>query len=279
MKKPQLFDYLDYREFLSDYYLFQKEKDSHFSYRTFLIKAQISSPSFYKQICEGQRNLTETTTKKFAETLDFSAEETLFFFKLVDYNQAKTPLLKQKYFDELKEFSLDRPYSILAKEKLGFYQNWYFPVVREMACFCIPNAQQIDFQKLAALIRPRIKATEFQNALQWLLENQFLIQVENHFEQTQKNIHTGHTIDSLLVRRFNQKMLLLGADALDQLPTNQRFSSGITMGVSHQTYEKMQKEITLFQEKLMRMVDEDQENIDRVIQFNILLFPLNTPEN
>ena len=53
-----VFDYLDYRAFLRDFYARAKATRRGFSFRAFSRKARLGSPNHLKRVMEGDRNLT-----------------------------------------------------------------------------------------------------------------------------------------------------------------------------------------------------------------------------
>jgi uncharacterized protein (TIGR02147 family) len=53
-----VFQYLDYRAFLRDYYKEKKAASKTFSYVNFARKAKISSSGFLLHVIKGERNLT-----------------------------------------------------------------------------------------------------------------------------------------------------------------------------------------------------------------------------
>ena len=61
-----VFDYLDYRAYLRDYYAYIKDNKREFSFRTFSRKARLGSPSHFKRVIEGKRNLTLEMAEHFA---------------------------------------------------------------------------------------------------------------------------------------------------------------------------------------------------------------------
>ena len=87
---PRVVDYRDYRKFLADYYVYKKQTTCFFSYRYFSLKAGISSPSFFKKVVDGERNLTLSVMEKFCIALKLSPDDADFFRTLVRYNQAKS---------------------------------------------------------------------------------------------------------------------------------------------------------------------------------------------
>ena len=59
-----IFDYSDYRKFLSDYQQMKNAMNSAFSFRYYAKKAGNNSSSFYPQIIKGKRNLTKKPSLK-----------------------------------------------------------------------------------------------------------------------------------------------------------------------------------------------------------------------
>ncbi|MGE5671460.1 MAG: TIGR02147 family protein, partial [Fibrobacterota bacterium] len=61
--------------------------------------------------------------------------------------------------------------------------------------------------------------------------------------------------------------------SLDTIDRNNRHISGITMGVSRETYEIITKEIEAFKDRLKIIVNND-NTADRIYQLNVALFPI-----
>lgn len=98
---PDLFNYLDYRHFLRDW-LAAAKKHYGFSYRVFSRRAGLKSPSLYKMVMDGERDLIEGSLHKFLEGLSLSAKEKEYFATLVLYNQARTEDHKQRYLGKIR---------------------------------------------------------------------------------------------------------------------------------------------------------------------------------
>ena len=79
MKRPVIFDYLDYRAFLKDMFCFRKWKDKHFSYRYFAGKSGFASPNYLKLVIDGDRNLTNGSIAKIAKGFKLKKQEREYF--------------------------------------------------------------------------------------------------------------------------------------------------------------------------------------------------------
>jgi len=57
---PSVFEYLDYRRYLADYFTARRISDANFSLRAFALKAglPLSNSSFFSKVIAGKRNLT-----------------------------------------------------------------------------------------------------------------------------------------------------------------------------------------------------------------------------
>jgi uncharacterized protein (TIGR02147 family) len=73
-------------------------------------------------------------------------------------------------------------------------------------------------------------------------------------------------------------MVLLAGESLDRVPMNERNVTGVTMSVSANSYNLITEEIRAFQDKILRLVENDSE-ADRVCQMNIMLFPVSQAQD
>lgn len=103
-KKLNIFEYLDYRQFLKDWYEMMKSETTFFSYRYFAQKAGINSSGFLKLVIEGQRNLTDLTAEKFIHAIKLWGIEGDYFRSLVRYNQCRSNEEKMIYYKLLENY-------------------------------------------------------------------------------------------------------------------------------------------------------------------------------
>jgi len=75
---PDIFAFLDYREYLRAYYHHAKQH-RRFSYRAFSRKAGLRSPNYLKLVIDGERNLTRDMARRFAAACGLQDEAALYF--------------------------------------------------------------------------------------------------------------------------------------------------------------------------------------------------------
>lgn len=268
--KP-IFEFIDYRKFLAEYYREKKETSSFFSYRYFSQKIKINSPSFLKHVIDGKRNLTPIMVERFSKALSLSPRETRYFRNLVLFNQAKTSGEKQEHYAILRTMAGMVKESVLNTDQYDYFANWYTPVIRELICLgCFGD----DYQRLAGMLSPPIKAADAKSAVNLLLKLGFVEKSEDGtFKQKNSAITADSSITSLAVRSFTRAMLDHSKAALDNFDKNERHVSGITMGISPEAYDVLAAEIEAFKDRIKIIVNRDVEG-SRIYQFNLSLFPV-----
>lgn len=266
-----IYEFIDYRKYLSDYYQNKKKNSQFFSYRYFAQKIGINSPSFLKNVIEGKRNLTSQMTERFSKALGLDQKEKLYFHNLVLFNQAKTLDEKQQYYAALRTMSCGIKESVLNADYFDYFANWYTPVIREM--ICIYDFKD-DYCKIAATLKPPIKPEEVKAAIELLLRLKLVEkQKDGFYKQTSSAITADESITSMAVRSFTRTMIDQSKIALDTIDKKNRHISGITMGISHETYDILTAEIEAFKDRVKNIVNRDNAG-DRIYQINLSLFPV-----
>jgi len=267
----KIYKYLDYRQFLADYYNEKKSTTRYFSHRYFAGKAGFKSPIFLKQVIDNERNLTDTMIEKFAAALELNKKESLFFRNLVHFNQAKTPDEKQNYYCYLLSMMDCVDEQKLTADQYLYYNKWYNSVIRELICL---YDFKDDYNLIANSVKPAIKPSEVKESITLLLRlNLIKKQKDGTCIETNKAITSGYDIVSLARRSFNSKMIFLAVEANESVPVEKRNISGITMGISRSCYEVLLVELDAFKKRIISIVNKD-ENGSHVYQLNFQLFPL-----
>jgi uncharacterized protein (TIGR02147 family) len=266
-----IFSYIDYREFLKDYYREKKAKTRYFSYRYFAQRAGINSPSFLKQIIESKRNLTNQTLDKFIVALQINEKEACFFRHLVQFNQSQTVVEKQEHYAIMLSMMHTVKEQRLTADQHEYYNHWYVSVIRELVCL---RDFKDNYRKLAAAVSPAIGAREARFAITLLVRLGMIVQQsDGTYRQTDSAILSNSEVARMAVRSFNREMLRKADAALDAIPREERNIYGVTIGISKSCYEVLVAEMAAFRDRVVAIANSDTRS-SRVYQMNLQLFPL-----
>ena len=269
-----IFEYIDYRKYLADYYQSKKENAHYFSYRYFAQKIRVNSPSFLKHVIDGQRNLTRQMAERFCKALGLSSKEKIYFCNLVLFNQAKTSAEKQEHYSVLRSMAGLVKESVLTSDQFEYFSTWYTPVLRELICL---HDFKNDYQAIASMLSPPIEPSQSKAAIDLLLRLKLVeIQNDGSYRQTSAAVVVDSSVKSVAVRSFTRAMIDLSKTALDTFDRKIRHISGITMGISPETYDILAAEIEAFKDRIKIIVNQDTTS-NRIYQFTVSLFPLSEP--
>ena len=271
----KVFEYLDYREFLKDYYNSKKEANPAFSLRVFSDKIGFKAKDFISRVMSGSKNLSDQSISKVAAGLRLGKHETEFFTGLVKFNQAETTEDRNAAFEEmqaaLKVARFAEKQHVLGHAQYMVYSHWRHLTVRSLIGMFGFNG---DYETLAKQVRPHITAEEAKKSVQ-LLEECELIKKDKSgkYVLTENSITTGDRTSKLALRGYHQHCLKLAADSIDRDPPGSRHISGLTLGISQEGYERIVERINAFRKEIALIAEED-KNSDKVFQLQFALFPV-----
>ena len=203
MKKPEIYDYLDYREYLKDFYSYNKSINARFSYRTFAEIAKLNTRSYLKMVIDGKRNLTHKLMFKVAEACELHGNEAKYFYTLIDYNHEKDLRQQTVYFKELH--SLSR--KVIKREIIGdqnrLLSKWYYTVVRTLV-------NLVNFKPDSACITKKMRGfispEEAEEALDVLMDLGLLKEEDGKFSIVGKHLTGDEKTLSDYVKNYHKQM-------------------------------------------------------------------------
>lgn len=264
-----MLQYQDYRCYLQNFYDWKK-RTSAFSWRDFSRMAGFASPVFLKQVCEGKANLGKKATVKVADAFGFVGAEREYFFNMVQYAQAKTDEKRRYAFAEMESIASANRVAHVGTDAYKYYDSWVHPVVRELAP-AMPGAMP---KEIAQKCLHEVSAKEVKDSIDFQVEAGLLKKTgPGAYEQTDKLLAGDTQSMALAVRSMNRQMAQFAAETLDSVPADERFVSGITMGVSDDAFGKIVEALRKCREQVQSIIFND-DKVERVLRLNLQLFPL-----
>lgn len=273
MTTPDVFSYLDHREFLSDWFDAKKRENPRFSHRMFARMAGQKSSGLLLHVIRGERNLTEATTDAFSKAMRLRADERDHFRKLVDLDKARTPQERNQVFKAISASRRFREARQVEGEGFEYLSHWYHPAIRELA-------HRSDFRPdpdwVARQLRPRITVAQARSALELLKRNDMLVERGDRWVPAEATVVTPHEVAGLAVHNYHQGMLRRASEAIEAFEPEERHFGAVTVTVPVAMVQKLKDEVSAFQERLLDLCDGMDAAGEVVMQVNLQLFPLST---
>lgn len=265
-----VFEYQDLAAYLADVYAWKKSTTPSFSYRAFSRRIGVASPNHLKRVIDGERNLPDPMARTYARALGLTGEAATYFCDLARFCRAKTPADREQAWRAMMHSSRYREAHENDVRFAQYCAHWYLPAIRELAgC---PGFRD-DPAWIAKQIVPAIRKDQAAEALDVLVGLELLVRTDEGLTRGDAMVTTGAETRGVHIRQYHRAMLERAADAMELSPAAERDISAVTLCVSERRVAELKREIQDFRRRLMALAESD-PHPDRVVQFNVQLFPL-----
>jgi uncharacterized protein (TIGR02147 family) len=267
---PNIYTYLDYRQFLKDACKARRKTNPNFSYRYISQKIGIKSTGFLSMVISGKRNISGKLIIELSTILKLRKKERHYFESLVHFNQAGTHNEKTRFYQELLSYK-NSPVRTVNQDQYEFYNKWYYSAIRELvAIYPVKD----DYQHLAKLLKPAIKPSEAKAALETLTRLGLIKKTGSGiYKRKDPVISSGETVKSFEVHNFQKAAMELAKTALERIPRDERELSTVTMSIDKSTYCMIRKKTAKLRAEIMELA-RSVKNPEQVYQLNLQLFPM-----
>jgi uncharacterized protein (TIGR02147 family) len=269
--KLNIFKYVDYRFFLTDYINLQKKLGGRFTFRSFGQKAGLS-PSLLKDILSKRQNLTSATMRKYAGAMGLGAKETAYFEALVGFNNAKTNIEKNRLFGEMVRMRGRSAVKFLETRQYDYFSKWYNAVVRELM---VHVGLGCDAEAISRSIVPSVSPGKIRKSIALLKDLGLVYQGSGGvWRASDKVISSEYEIQSIALKNYHVGLLERAREALDRFASDDREFQGMTISANKATLFRMKERIRSFTDELLSMAAAEKEKAEEVYQINVQIFPL-----
>jgi len=273
MARPQLADYLDYREYLKDLFEAAREERPWFSLRYVGGRLDLDAGNLLK-VLQKERYLPERCLEPLVAELGYTKQEAEHFRLLMEFAKAKSGARTQEIFEQILDLKYVRPTRVNASQ-YAFYKDWKPTAILALLHLDSINGSEAE---IVNRLSPRATSVEVHNCIQ-LLEILKLIRKGkgNRWIPNESLLTTGDGWKDIAIREFQRQTLQLATRALDHVKPELRDISTLTITLGKNDLARIRELAKEFRRSVLKIASEAQ-NADRVYQLNIQTFPLSSTE-
>lgn len=265
---PELFDSLDYREYLRGKYAELHGRNRSFSYRYIGGKVGLDSGTV-SRVLNNDRKIDAETAERLAKVFGLKQREAEYFQTLVFYCQARSHTEKNHYLEKVLRL---RPVKIktLDERQFRFYKDWYNLAIWTLLHYYPFHG---DVKKLARMLTPAITPVQAAESLELLKEIGLLAEKDGSLQVTDSLVSSGESIPAAFLNNLHLEMARLSHRFLDLFETRERDFSGLTLTLSRSSLEKIRAKLKQFRQEALEIARQESAP-DRVYRMNLQVFPL-----
>lgn len=269
---PELWNHVDYRTFLKEWFETTKREKSWVSYRSLAAKLDMDAGQLAK-ILNGQRHLSATLLPKVIRLLGLEDQEAEGFRHLVHFSKARTAAEIRTHFEAFQALRHFQP-TVVAAPATAFFADWRLPALRALLSF---HKWDGDLAALGRCITPSLTARQAREGVERLVELGFLKPIPDGWEVADPFVTTGDAWKAESIRAFQLQTLELAQHSLLHHPKEIRDISTLTLSIPRSGLPVIREQMAKFRETVLKLVKEMDEP-DLAVQLNLQLFPLSLPE-
>lgn len=264
---PSIFEYVDYREFLKDWYLLAKSKNSAYSYRSMADKIGINSGSLTR-VLNGTRSISKSNITQFILGLKFNSVESEYFTLLVNFDNEKDSKKRTELYKEIIKNRNNRKI-IIDVLKHEYFSHWYIIAIRELL-----NTHTIcSIEEIQSKLNPSPSLKEVKSAIDTLKKLDLVIEENGCLSATNKVVTTGENWNSEIITNLQHQLIGLGQESLKRFHKEDRDLSTVTVSLSKDKLPELRLILKKAREEVFDL-ENSCNKFDRVYQLNLLFFPL-----
>ncbi len=273
MKK--VFEYLDYRDYLSDFYDCQKERNYFYSYRFMAAKLDIDH-SLLVKILSGKRHITEKHVKPLVSLCKLAGREALYFETLVEFCKSKSDRQSKILFEKMLNLKSHQSRT-LEHYQYEYFKAWYYAATRSLLDYYEFDG---DYAALAEKLNPSITVSQAKKTIE-VLDNLGLIKKDEQgvYRPTDKHVSTGEKWRSVVISDYQRETIQMSAWSIERDPRETRDISSVTMSVDKECFDDIILMLNECRSSIIKRVNEIPDGRrDRVYQLNMQFIPLSRIE-
>ena len=253
---PEVLDYLEYREYLKDWFVETKKDNPFTSYRYLGQKTGVD-PAWLVRVFQKEGHLNESTLPVFIRICGLDDRRAEYFKTLYRFNKTKAKqTLSELYYKE---------------PELAYFGSWACAALRALIGITKDTS---DIAGLGKHLNPPISQDDARNALGILKQLGLVVpDGTGGWNITDQIISTGGEVKSSAVRSFHRHTMELAQESLDRHKPEERDISSVVFTADESDLPEIKHKIEEFRRGLLQFARKS-ERADRVYALNIAMYPL-----
>ncbi|MES2768004.1 MAG: TIGR02147 family protein [Bdellovibrionota bacterium] len=266
--KPSIFKYIDFREYLKEFYTWKKSQGS-FSHATFAERAGFKSRSYLRLALTGKRNLSSDAIVRFIHGLELNKLEAQAFTTLVAFNQATTTDSKKYYWETFIQLQPKNEKLERIIDEYKYISQYIHPVL--MVLLRQRHIKK-DVDSIANTLE--VKKELIQECLKNLVDLGFVTQLgDQTYSASEIIIKTTTHVRSLAIQNYHKDVLEKSISAL-QLPIEEREFQSNIIALGKEEYDFLRTKIRNFMYEINDMFSKHRKTNEKIYALNLNLVPI-----
>lgn len=262
-----VYNYIDFRECLKEWYLAKKAVNNSYSYRAMAQALDINSGSL-SRIIKGERKVPTELIGKLCSLLKLGNVESEYFTLLIQFDHESDSATRRELYRKIVTIRTRRKREITPLQ-FDYFNSWHHTVIREL----LRVSESLTIEELKKLIIPNPTIPEIKKSLEILINLGLITKHENGYSVTETLLTSDAAWRETAVQEYQSKMIGLGIESFDRFTWKERDISTVSISLSEKDFPRAREILKTAREELLQLEEQTSDH-DRVYQCNLQFFPL-----
>ncbi len=275
MKRPEIYEYHNYREFLKDWLSYLKKGRANLSLRQ-LAKSSEIAPSHISMVLNGKRDLTKDMLSKLKPYLQLRPSELSYLENLQVLSDSDSQEERVVAIKKMQKFSNYKQKNLEEVVSYKYLSKWHHVVIRELADL---KEFSLDTDWIHKHLKYKVSKKDIRSAVQFLVDHEYIIESsEGRFILKEKNQTCFAQIHKSGLTEFHKQMFQLATQSIDKTESERRWISGETLAISQTQFDQVRKILQEAHSKISKLKNNQSDN-DIVYHTSFIAFPVSEISN
>lgn len=270
MKKPNIFEYIDFRKFLTAWREAEKEVIPGLTHEYLSAKLGQKNRTYFSDLEKGRRSVGPGVLERLIKLIALSGDESKYFRALVGYGQPSTYEEREYWFEQIVQLN-NTPKRMLDKQTYSYYKKWYYTTIRAFLETC---DFKDNYEEASRKLYNRVSPREIKQAVKDLVSLGLVAPNEKgYFKPTEKVLVTGDVLRDELLRQYQLSNHDVLRTILEKDESQTHDSTQLTVSVSQEGMERILKRIRQLRSEIISIAHKDEKKAERVFKIAIHAYP------
>jgi uncharacterized protein (TIGR02147 family) len=263
-----IFEHQEYRTFLKTTLATKAKTQEGYSLRAFSERIGISA-SFLSEVLNAKKSLSVELAFRLAINLDLTEAETQYFCLLVQLEQEKDPLFREKLARRLADLNPSRPAHDVSADLFKLISEWYHAAILELTY--LPGLKVTPDLVARCL---NITKSEAETAIERLLRLELLEKdAKGDLRKNHNYVAAESSVPVGAFREFHGQLLGKAVTALQAYTPAERMSATDVVAIDSKHLAKVDRLSREFSAAVMKLAEKSKVK-DSVYALSVHFFPL-----
>lgn len=265
-----LFDYVDYRSFLTDFYKSKQKVNENFSLGVWSKQLGLASTASLSRVLTGVRSPGKEWNEKMTKYFKFNEKQSEYFNHLILLDKGKSdPQMTVLIMEKLRSLHPLKKFALLDHETFSTIANWYYFTIREMVHL---EGFQNDPEWIVEKLNFRVTEREVKTAIKYMVKLGLLVEENGNLSQGPDHIDWNNDQASEASKINHEQNLDLAKKALREIDRDLREFQSVCMTIPTDRISLAKKTIREFKTRMIHLL-EVRNSGDATYQLQIQFFP------